>query len=163
MSVPYGSQLSGGVVGSLRLSKTTLLFVRRDESASETKYGVSWIRLRPDKLLRSKGTQALGVTRNWPRAQTSLVARNRSRRLLLGVSFSNSSKLLKYGVLVIARRNRIKRVALSSANLLANSRCRTLVVGELLVLGGIALYSKLRSPRNRALVEIALSSLANFL
>ena len=128
------------------LSKTTLLFVRRDESASETKYGISWIRSRPDKLLRAKRTQALGVTRNQPRAQTSLVARNCSRRLLLGVSFSNSSKLLKYGVLVIARRNRIKRVALSSANLLANSRCRALVVGELLELGGIALYSKLRSP-----------------
>ena len=136
------------------LSKTTLLFVRRDESASETKYGVSRIRsrpdkllcfvlkllkirrlsdtLEPDKLLRAKGTQALGVARNRPRALTSLVARNCSKRLLLGVSFSNSSKLLKYGVSVIARKNRIKRVALSSANLLANSRCRALVVGELL-------------------------------
>ena len=146
MSVPYGYQLSRGVVGSLRLSKTTLLFVRRDESALETKYGVSRIRSRPDKLLRSKGTQALGVTRNQPRAQTSLVARNRYRRLLLGGSFSNSSKLLKYGVSVIARKNRIKRVALSSTNLSANSCCRALVVGELLGLGEIALYSKSRSP-----------------
>ena len=88
--------------------------------------------------MRSKGTQALGVARNRPCALTSLVARNRSRRLLLGVSFSNSSKLLKYSVSVIARRNQIKRVALLSANFL--------YLGEL------------RSTQNCALLEIALLS-----
>ena len=75
-----GSLVIGDLSNSLWLSKTTLLVesggiglefkilfvarnrpcvgiqtLRQEESASETKYGVSWIRAELDKLLKAKG------------------------------------------------------------------------------------------------------------
>ena len=166
MSVPYGSL------------RPLFFFVRWDESASETKYGVSRIRSRPDKLLRLKRTQALGVTRNQPRAQTSLVARNCSTRLLLGVSFSNLSKLFESKAYWYSR-NRIKRDRMLSA-LSANScrccRCQTLVVALLLLSNSwrrtcrccalvvgelLALNLSSSRPRCQRTLGVALSLLAN--
>ena len=117
---------------------------RTHQNSSSNKYGISWIRAEPDKLLgfvlKLLELQGIG--------------------LVLFLSGGNSL-VDEYSISVIAR-NRIKRVVLLSENLSSLNFCRrSLVVGELLVV-------KLSSPRScrwqtlgRQTLVVALSLLAN--
>ena len=157
MSVPYSYQLSRGVVGSLRLSKTTLLFVRRDESASETKYGVSRIRSRPDKLLRSKRNSS-----SWSHKESASCSNFSCRKKSLQEITSWSIFFELVETLEVRRiGNRKKEPDKTCCSVVGE------LVGKLLLLRSCRRqtsrnWEKLRSTRKRALLEIALLSKLRF-
>jgi hypothetical protein len=81
---------------------------------------------------------------------------------LLGVSFSTSSKLSKYGVSVVAKPD--KTLMLSLANSSLSNSCRyALVVGKLVVVELLASRSHCRQTCCRRTLGVALLLLANLL
>ena len=81
---------------------------------------------------------------------------------LLGVSFSTSSKLSKYGVSVVAKPDKTLMLLLANSSL-SNSRCCALVVSKLVVVKLLASRSRCWQTCCRRTLGVALSLSANWL